>query len=259
MVIIIQNGVNEEAVVGAIEFAASGINEEKYYYCEDFDDEAAAVTLEAGLHTDEWAPGGLNDTAADVTYIQDQCGVIELKSRGANDDSTEITKLNTAINIASNPIIEFRVSVDAITAALTGFFVGITETSDIQSINDIVGVSDDFYVIGMNSDLGTPANLRAFSEDDNGGMVTNDLGVAIAATTWCTIRMDFTDTEQPRVWINNTGGTITPSDEIAAATITGTVQDAIYVYPVIFVQGLDATPTQRTLLLDYIKIWMDRS
>ena len=259
MVIIIQNGVNEESVIGAIEIAGAGINEEKYYKCEDFDEETAGVTLEAGLRADEWLPGGLNDTAADTTYIQDQGGVIQLKSRAIDNDSTEITWLNTVINIASNPIIEFRVSVDAITASLTGFFVGITETPNIQSINDIVGVSDDFYVIGMNSDLGTPANLRAFSEDDNGGLVTDNLGVAIAATTWCTIRMDFTNTEQPRVWINLTGGAIAPTHEIPAATITGTVQNSIYVYPVIFVHCLDATPTQRTLLVDYCKIWQDRS
>ncbi|KKN90796.1 hypothetical protein LCGC14_0223790 [marine sediment metagenome] len=243
---------------GSMAVSAMGINEEKYYKCEDFDEEAAAVTLEAGLRTDEWAPGGLNDTAADVTYIQDQGGVIQLKSRAADNDSTEITWLSTAVNIASNPILEFRVNVDAITASLTGFFVGITETANIQNINDIVGAVDDFYVVGMNSDLGTPANLRAFSEDNNGGLVTDNLGVAIAAT-WCTIRMDFTDTEQPRVWINTTGGAIDSSHEIAAATITGTVQDSIYVFPVIFVQCLDVTPTQRTLLVDYCKIWQDRS
>lgn len=245
---------------GSVAISATGINEEKYYWCEDFDEEAAAVTLAAGLRGDEWVRGGVNDADANTTYIQDQGGVLDIVTNGLDDDSHEITHLSTAINTTSNPILEFRVSVDSIAASITGFFVGVTETPDIQTINDISAVSDDYFVVGMNSDLGTPADLRAWGEDDNGGQVLTQLtGTAIAAATWCTIRMDLTDTEQPRVWVNATGGAITPAHEIDASLITQTVQAGIYVYPVIFVQCLDVTPTARHLLVDYVKVWQDRS
>lgn len=245
---------------GSVGISSEGINEEKYYKCEDFDEEAAAVTLAAGLRADEWIRGGVNDADANTTYIQDQGGVLQIVTNGADDDSHEITWLGTTINIASNPILEFRVQIDAVTANLSGFFVGVTETRDIQTINDISAVSDDYLVVGMNSDLADPSTVRIWSEDDNGGQVIDKLtGTTITGATWVTIRIDLTDTEQPRVFINNTGGAITPAHEIAAASITGTVQDSIYVMPVIFVQCLDATPSARTLLIDYVKAWQDRS
>lgn len=245
---------------GSMGISALGIADNKYYKCEDFDEEAAAVTLALGLRGDEWVSAGLNDAAANVTYIQDQCGVLQVVTNGLDNDSHELTWLNTVVNTGSNPILEFRVLIDSIAANMTGFFVGITETNDIQSITDISAVSDDYFVVGMDSDLGTPADLRCWGEDDNGGQVLTQLtGETVAATTWLTIRMDFTNTEQPRVWINHTGGAISADDELAAALVTQTIQDNIYVMPVIFVQCLDGTPSARTLLIDYMKIWQSRS
>ncbi len=261
MVIIIQNGVNEESVIGAIEIAGAGINDEKYYKCQDFDEETAAVTLAAGLRGDEFLTGGLNDAAANATYIQGEGGVLQINTNGLDNDSHEFTWLNTALAINSNPILEFRVQVDVITASNLGFFVGVTETPDIQAIGDISAVSDDYFVVGMNSDLGTPALLRAYSEDNNGGQVLNEItGFSMAANTWTTIRIDLSDTEQPRVWINLTGGSIKHSDEIPAALIaTNTVQAGIFVYPVIFINSVDVGNSVATLLIDYIKIWQTRS
>ena len=259
MVLIIQNGEAEAGQIGSIEVSKAGINDEKYYKCEDFDEETAAVTLAAGLRADEWLKGGLNDADANTTYIQDQGGVLKILTNGADDDSHELTWLNTVVNINSNPIIEFRIMIDAITAALSGFFVGVTETPDIQAIGDISAVSDDYFVIGMDSDLGTPAMLRAYGEDNNGGQVLTALTGATMTTTWVTIRIDLSDTEQPRVWINFAGGAILPQHEIAASLITQTVQAGIYVYPVIFLNALDVTPSARQLLVDYVKIWQDRS
>ena len=245
---------------GSLGISGTGINDEKYYKCEDFDEEAAAITLEAGVRGDEWLSGGLNDSAANATYIQDQGGVLEIVTNGLDNDSHEITWLSSVVNTGSNPIIEFRVLIDSIGASLTGFFVGITETPDIQTISDISAVSDDYFLVGMDSDLATPADLRCWAEDNNAGQVLTQLtGIAIAATTWCTIRIDLSDTEQPRIFVNATGGAITPAHELDASLITQTIQDNIYVYPVIFVQGLDATPTARTLLIDYMKIWVERS
>jgi len=259
MVIIVQNGVAEQSVVGAIEVAGAGISDEKYFWMNDFDEEAAAVTLAAGLRGDEWLTGGVNDAAANVTYIAGSGGVIQLDTNGLDDDSQEYTWLGTNILINSNPILEFRVQIAAIGAADMAFFVGVTETPDIQAIGDISAVSDDYFVIGMDSDLGTPADLRAYAEDNNGGQVLTQLtGYAIAAATWTTIRIDLSNTEQPRVWINFTGGAIQPQHEIPAALITQTIQAGIAVLPVIFVNSVDVGNSAATLLVDYIKIWQDR-
>lgn len=236
----------------------SGMNDTKYFRCEDFDEEAAAVTLDAGLRGDEWTFGGTNGDAGDVTYIQGTGGLIRLETDGADNDSVYALWLNTAVYITANPIIEFRVRVDAVTASLTGFAVGLAETGTFTTMG-FDAADDDYILVGMDSDLGTPANLRMYTEDNNGGITTVDTGVAIAANTWCTIRIDCTDTEQPRIWINNSGGAITAANEVAAATITGTIQDAIYMYPVIFLICLDATPSARHLDVDYIKIWQDRA
>jgi len=260
MVVIIKNGVAEEGVVGAIEVAGGGINDEKYFRCEDFDDEVAAVTLAAGLRGGEWVRGGVNDADANTTYIAGAGGVLQMDTNGADDDSHEITWIGTNVLIDANPILEFRVQIAAIGAADMAFFVGVTETIDIQAIGDISGVSDDYFVIGMDSDLGTPADLRAFGEDANAGQVLTQLtGYAIAAATWTTIRIDLTNTEQPRVWINFTGGAILPQHEIPAALITQTVQAGIAVFPVIFVNSVDVGASAATLLVDYIKIWQDRA
>lgn len=262
MVIIIQNGVNEESVVGSIEVAASGINEEKYYWVDDFDYEAAAVNLAAGgLRADEYTTDGNNGSDDDVTFIQDQGGVIKFATDGLDNDSIEISTTNAVFNTGSNLIMEVRFQVDNIGANDLGAFFGFTETSAIQSINDIIGVSDDFFVVGMNSDTGTPALVKCYSEDDNGGLISSEFaGITLVANQWCTVRIDLTDTEQPRVWVNVSGGAILPTHEIPAATLAShTIQDNIYVKMVMFVQSLDAGNSEGTMSVDYVKIWQDRS
>lgn len=237
---------------------ASGINDSKYYRCEDFDEETAAVTLSGGLRGDEWSIAGTNASADDITYVQDQGGVIQLQTDGADNDSICLNWLNTAVNIDSNPIIEFRVQIDTVGASSSGFAVGLAETGGFTTMA-FDGADDDFILVGMDTDLGTPANMRIWTEDNNGGEVTVDSGVAASATTWITIRIDCTDTEQPRVWINNAGGQILPTHEIAASTITGTLQAGIYMYPILFCISLDAGSSTTEFLVDYIKIWQDRS
>lgn len=251
--------VTAKMVDGSMGVTATGINDEKYYRCEDFDEEAAAVTLDAGLRGDEWTFGGTNGDAGDVTYIQGTGGLIQLETDGADDDSVYALWLNTAVNITANPIIEFRVRIDSVAANMTGFAVGLAETGTFTTMA-FDAVDDDYILVTINSDTANPANLKLYTEDNNGGITTADLAVAMTANVWCTIRIDCTDTEQPRIFVNNTGGAISPAHEIAAATVgAGTIQAGIYMYPVIFVQCLDATPSARHIDVDYIKIWQDRS
>jgi len=251
--------VTAKMVDGSMGVSATGINDEKYYRCEDFDEEAAAVTLDAGLRGDEWTFGGTNGDAGDVTYIQSAGGAIRMETDGADDDSVYALWLNTAVYTGANPIIEFRIQVNSVTANILGMAVGLAETGTFTTMS-FDAVDDDYILMTINSDTANPANLKLVTEDNNGGITTADLGVAMTANVWCTIRIDCTDTEQPRIFVNNTGGAITPSHEIAAATVgAGTIQDNIYMYPVLFVQCLDATPSAQHIEIDYIRIWQDRS
>lgn len=245
---------------GSVGVSATGINEEKYYKCEDFDEEAAAVTLEAGVRADEWTNGGTGASDDDITYIAGAGGVIELETDGADNDSVGIYWIGTTVLVDSNPILEFRFRVDGIGAADVSCLLGLTETINILDINNIVGLSDDICLVGMNSDLGTPAEMRLWTNDTGGGETVSQLGVSLVASQWCTVRIDCTDTEQIRVWINNTGGAITSAHEIAVATVgAGTIQGGIAMFPMIFIQSLDAGPSTTALEVDYCKIWQDRS
>ncbi len=260
MVIIIQNGIAEEGIVGDIEVAGAGINDEKYFFMEDFDQEAAAVTLDAGLHADEWTFGGNVGAAADVTYIAGAGGIIQVSSTAVDDQSTGAYWIVDNIYVDSNPIVEFRFRVDDVGAAQMGCLLGLTETVNILSINDIVGVADDIIAIGMNSDLANPENVRLWTNDTGGAEIVADLSVALTVNVWCTVRIDCTDTEQPRIWINNTGGAITPAHEIAPITVgAGTIQAGIAMIPFMFIHCLDVAPLEHHMEVDYIKIWQTRS
>ncbi len=259
MVLIIQNGDSEGSVVGAVEIAGAGISDEKYYFCEDFDQEVAAVTLDAGLHGDEWTFGGTNGDAADVTYIAGSGGVVQLQTDGADDDSVGAYWITTNILVNSNPIIEFRFRLGSVGASDMACLLGLTETVDITTINNIDGVSNDYIAIGINSDLATPAIVRLFTNDATGGDTVMLTGQTLVVDQWCTVRIDCTDTEQPRVYVNVEGGAILPTHEIAAALITGTIQAGIAMIPFIFVQSLDVGSSAADLEVDYIKIWQDRA
>jgi len=260
--VIIQNGVTEEGVVGAIEIAGAGINDEKYYMCEDFDEEAAGVNLTtASLRADEWTVGGTGATDVDITYISGAGGVVQLQTDGANDDSEGVYWIGTNILVNSNPIIEFRFRIGAVGAADMSCLLGLTETVDILDIRNIDAVSDDYIAIGIDSDEATPASLRLFTNDDGGGDLIVNLGATVVVDQWCTVRIDLTNTELPRIWVNVEGGAIQPQHEIAAATIgaTATIQAAIAMFPFLFVQSVDVGGTAADLEVDYIKIWQDRA
>lgn len=245
---------------GSVALSGTGINDEKYYFCEDFDQEVATTTLDAGLHADEWTFGGNVGAAADVTYIAGAGGIIQVSTTAVDDQSTGAYWIVDNVYVDSNPIVEFRFRVDDVGAAQMGCLLGLCETVNILSINNIVGVTDDIIAIGMNSDLGNPENVRLWTNDTGGGEIVADLGVALTVDTWCTVRFDCTDTEKIRVWINNTGGAIDSSHEIAAATVgAGTIQAGIALIPFLFVHCLDIAPLEHHMEVDYIKCWQDRS
>jgi hypothetical protein len=87
--------------------------------------------------------------------------------------------------------------------------------------------------------------------------VNDDSGVVVTGGTYVTVRIDLTDPAQPRVWINNTGGAIAPSNEIDPSLITGAIGAAVAVAPFLLVQNLAGVIT-RNLAIDYFKVWQDR-
>lgn len=217
-----------------------------YAWCEDFDQETAAVQLESGINANFWTTAGTNYAAANVTYEAGAGGTLSADSAGADDDSVTILGLPN-IRIDANPIVEARFKIDAVANAFIG--IGLAE----GSFADKAAPDDDICLIGIDSDNGHgygAARLLLMTNDNNGGLITNDCGVSMADDTFVTVRFDLVDTEKPRVWINDA--------EVDATDITGTVQAGTSVAPYIMVQQLAGAIT-RTLTIDYIKVWQERA
>ena len=218
----------------------------KYYWCDDFDDEVATVQLEASLNADFWTTAGTNYAAANVTYTAGVGGT--LKALCANADNDSVTILGIAnYNTTNNPILEARIKIDTkeTAAFLVGFASGASAAIDTYP--------NDCFLVGINSDNAHTfgaTKIVAFSNDDNAGVIYDTTGVTIVSDTYYIIKIDLTDTEQPRVWVNGT--------EVAAASITGTVKDATALSPYIAVQNLAGGAIQRFVTVDYIKCWTDR-
>ncbi len=223
------------------------IDSNKYYFCDDFDDEVATVQLAAAVKTAFWTMGGTNDAAANVTYTGGAGGTLEVKCANADNDSVNLIGVRV-FNTTNNPILEARLKIDD--KATAGFYVGFTATA-----SDVIGTfPDNCCLVGIDSDNAHAKGATSIivaTNDDAAGVIYGDTGVDIVNDTFITVKIDLTDTEQPRVWINGT--------EVAAASITGTVKAATAMYPYLVVQNLAGGAIQRKITVDYIKLWMDRA
>ncbi len=217
-----------------------------YSWCEDFDDEIDAVEFESGLKADFWATGGTNYASANVIYKAGAGGTLEAKCANADNDSVTIFGVGN-IRVDLNPVMEARFKIDNIATAFC--CVGFAEGSFV----DKAAPDDDIFVVGLDADNGHTfgaTQIISLSNDSNGGADYDDMGVAMINNTYIVVRIDLTDTEQPRVWIDGT--------EVNAGDISGTVQAGITVAPYIMVQNLDDGAIQRTLTIDYIRMWQER-
>ncbi len=223
------------------------INSRVYYWCDDFDDEAAGVQLESSLNADFWTTAGTNYAAGNVTYLGGTGGTVKAMCANADNDSVTILGL-TNVNVTQNPILEARIKID--TKETTGFYVGFASAA----FADVNGAfPNDAFLVGINSDNGHTfgaTQIVAASVDNGAAVDYDDMGVVIVSDTFIKIKIDLTDTEQPRVWINDT--------EVAAGNITGTVQAGIALAPYFMVQNLAGGAIQRFVVPDYIKMWVDR-
>ena len=222
------------------------VKQTKYFWCDDFDDEAATVQLESALNADFWTTAGTNYAAANVTYTAGAGGTLKALCANADNDSVTILGLLN-FNTTNDPILEARIKIDTkeTAAFLVGFAGGASAAIDTYP--------NDCFLVGINSDNAHTfgaTKIVAFSNDDNAGVVYDNLGSAIVSDTYIIVKIDLTDTEQPRVWLNGT--------EIAAASITGTVKAATAMAPYIAVQNLAGGAIQRFVTVDYIKCWQTR-
>jgi len=216
-----------------------------YSWAEDFDEEASGVQLGAGLRADEWTQGGTNHGAANIVYAAGAGGTLAMTTTGGDDDSEFVLGIGNW-RVDENPILEARVKVDNIATCYFG--IGFAEGSFV----DKAAPDDDIILVGIDSDNGHghgANHLVIFSNDDNGGLIVDDTDVVAVNDTYVKIKIDCTDTEQPRVWINDT--------EVAAVDITGTILAGTTLSVYVMVQQL-AGATTRTLTVDYIKAWQDR-
>lgn len=251
-------------VVGWSQF--DDIESTKYSWKEDFDEEVAAVTLAAGLRGDEWVLAGTFASADDVTYVAGVGGAIAGQTDGGNDDSLNLTHVCPTVNIGANPIFECRFKVDVCQGGgadqMVCAYVGLVETGGFVDKANIEATTDDFILVGIDTDNahGFGFNAIIIATDNAGGSGPGgdiqNTGQVATNDTYITVRIDTTDVNQPRVWVNPTGGAILPTNEVPPANITGTIKDNIVVYPQLFVQALDAN--DRTMTVDYVKVWSAR-
>ena len=220
------------------------IKERHYHWIEDFDDEVASVEFESGLVADFWVTAGTNYASADVIYIQYSSQALQATTHGADNDSVTLTG-SPMIRTSYSPVVEVRFKLTDISNAFIG--LGLVE----GSFADKASPDDDIILIGLDSDNGHgfgADHLFLMTNNDAGGVDYDDTGVALVADTWTTVMFDCTSVTQPRVWIDGT--------EIAAGSISGTIQNAIYMSPYIMVQSLSEAAD--VLKVDYIEIWQDR-
>ncbi len=231
-----------------------------YYWCDDFDyaEDGAQLDVHQTDLSVLWTPGGTAHAAANQLLQVEDHGGIELTTNGAATNSEVITNINP-IEVDKNPVFEIRFKVGSITTTTAIAYIGLTETANPVDNADFQSITDDYIFVGIDSSESNPGNIRLVTDNNGTQAITGDitdLGSGISAGTYCTIRVECSDTGQPRIWINTSGGTVTPDDEIDASLITNIIAAGKTLYPMIFIQS-DAGSAQ-VLTVDYFKVWSDR-
>ena len=219
----------------------------EYIFIDEFDQGNAADAVdEIGAHEAYWTVGGANEN--DMANFNNGVGgnVVLTTANSADNDSTYILG-EPVIATDSNPIIEFRFKVDNIVDAIA--MVGLATAAAAEMSGT---PCTDCIMVGLQEENGVSADavILGTNDSDGGGMTYQDMLVNVVNNTWVIVRFDITDTEQPRVWVNGT--------EVAAGQITGTVKAAQTLMIYAHVQVVAAGPIQRTMTIDYIKVWQDR-
>jgi len=223
------------------------INSRAYYWVDEFDQGNATDQVDAvGANAAFWTVGGLNENAM-ADFANGVGGTLTLTTAGgADNDSTSIIS-EPIFATDSNPVVEFRFKIDNIVDAIA--MVGLT-TAAAQEMSGTP--CTDCIMVGLQEENGVSADavIIGTNDSDSAGMTYQDTLINVVNDTWVKVKFDITDTEQPRVWVNDT--------EIAAGQITGTVKATQTLMIYAHVQALIGTPITRVMTIDYIKVWSDR-
>ncbi len=234
------------------------VDQTAYYWKEDWDEEAAAVTRAGGLRADEWTEGGTNSAAGLYTYIASPGGALNLTTAATNDDSTWMLGILTKFNTTNNPVFEGRFKATTITTKL--YYAGVS-TAGVDDL--IVGGAYEFaanslvvFVDSTNVHTFGANHIVVGGRDGAGVVEFFDTGLTAVNDTYISYRIDVANVAQPKVYVNAAGGAITEANLIAITWVRG-IDTATYVAPIFGVQALDAVaaPVQ----VDYFKAWQTRA
>ncbi len=220
------------------------ISSRKYYFVEEFDDGNSGDAVdEFGSKEAYWTVGGTNENDM-ANFANGVGGVLELvTANSADNDSTTIFG-EPVIYTDQNPIIEFRFKVDNIVDAIA--MVGLA-TAAVTEFT--AGACTDCMMVGLQEENGISADaVIMFTNDAGAGGTYQDTLINISNGTYVTVRFDLTDPDLPRVWVNNA--------EIASVTLDVQAGRTLSVFAI--VQVIAAGPIERTMTIDYIKVWQDR-
>lgn len=222
------------------------INSRVYSWADEYDYEVAGVQFESGLTADGYVTAGTNYAAANVTFLGLEGGTIKALNAAADDDSVTIIGINN-FNTDNNPIYEASIKLDVKETA--AFCAGFANAAMV----DINTFDQQAILVCVNSDDpggdGATAIIIA-SKDAGAGVIYDDTGLTYTSNTWTKIKIELSDLEQPRVWIDDV--------EIASGSISGTVQAATTMAPYVMVQNLAGGAIQRFITVANQKGWMDQ-
>lgn len=204
--------------------------QKRMYWCDDFL-EAAAVLSSTVYSKAHWTASGTNGTA---TITVGAPSLMALATSGTAQNDTSILTFSSAdFAIGKNPVLEFRVKLDAITNVTANF---------------------GWYVDGNDeclfrfSTATHASNIYTVYEKNNGGEVVTDTGVDIVADTWFTFRLELLSTGGFKAYIN---GTLVKTGAASA------IRDVAF-KPYFYVIDPAVAHPGRTLSIDYVKVWQDR-
>ena len=219
------------------------IHTDLYEWKEEFDDELAGVQFESGLVADFWESSGDYYTATDIVYTNIAGGGITMSPDGTDDSTNTIFGLPNW-RVDNDPIFETRFKITDVSNCCV--MIGFSE----DVFYNRADVTEDMVAVYIDYDAAdtTPDTSIFLWTSDNNVDVTDDLGVDATDDTFIIFKVDLTDTEQPRVWINGS--------EISSGLITGTVQAGVTLRPFALVQ--DKATEEEILTLDYMRSWQTR-
>lgn len=210
-----------------------------YYWKEEFDAEDNTTAINNWV-SNRWTIGGTNDNVANVTIASGSSGRLNMITAGADNDSVYI-QTEKRLFAARNPKMEFKFQLYDVSNSYMA--IGFT----VDGYDDKGTPANDYIALTFDSDNDTNWMLRSVDSGTGGADIAGDTSVVATTGAW-TCRIDLTDTEQPRLWLNGT--------EVTTGLDSNTALAAGQFRAYIMVQTLNVA--QEQLDVNYIMAWADR-